>query len=436
MTLEFWSYAAILFLLNAPHYVLCSVPFFPDLRVKKSLVIVMILATSVVMAASRSYVDNYIPDPRRFETLFLCIFYVLYFIQYKAYFAISTAKLFYIFLVVQAYSSLLNVSGKFIQLRLPVDPQTTGGEWLYTGIVLALMAATYPFLFRFFKNTFSEVFHQYPDHGFWKLCVTPFLYFIIIMIYTTVLPMELLFSGWEMFVVFVLIALTGLTTYYLTLRAGVDMADKIRQQAEMGTQLALQAQRFQQLTENIEYARAARHDLRHHLSVLSNYVNNQNYDGLRAYLDDYTDNLPEDTIAPLCRNYAVDAVARYYLSRLSGTGVEMNIRFQLPAETGIPDSDLCIVFGNILENAVESCLSQKEGKRFLTARCETTARRVLLTVDNSCGDGVTAIRTERYKGLGVGLNSVRAVAEKYGGALDFRKEDGICKTSVILLMNG
>ena len=320
--LEYFSYSAILFLLNAPHYVLCCVPFFPDLRVKKRTVFTMILVTSVLVAACRSYIETFVSGPRQFETLYLFVCYVLYFVQYKAYFAISTAKLFYIFLVVQAYSSLLNVAGKFIQLRLPVDPQTPGGEWLYTGIVLVLMAATYPFLFRFFKNTFSEVYHQYPDRGFWKLCVTPVLYFIIIMIYTTVLPAEFLFSGWEMFVVFLLIALTGLTTYYLTLRTGVDMADKTRRQAEMETQLALQAQRFRQLTENIEHARAARHDLRHHLSVISTYVNDQNYDGLRTYLNDYTDNLPEDAIAPLCGNYAVDAVARHYLSRAQAAGAD------------------------------------------------------------------------------------------------------------------
>ena len=431
--LEFASYSAIIFLLNAPHYVLCCVPFFSDLRVKKRTVITMILVTSVIMSVFRSYIDTFVPNYRQFETLLLCVFYILYFIQYKFCFAISTAKLFYIFLVVQAYSSLLNVAGKFIQLRIPVDYQTPAGEWLYAVIVLVLMAATYPFLFRFFKNTFSEVFHQYPDRGFWKLCVTPILYFIIIMIYTTVLPVELLFTGWEIFVIFTIIVLTGLTTYYLTLRTGVDMADKTRQQAEMGTQLALQAQRFRQLTENIEHARAARHDLRHHLSVISNYVNDQNYDGLRAYLDEYTDNLPEDAIAPLCQNYAVDAVARHYLSRVHQTGVELNIRFQLPAETGIPDSDLCIVFGNILENAVESCLRQKKGRRFITACCEATGKRVLLTVDNSGDDGTAAAKADRYKGMGVGMKSVRAVAEKYGGSLDFRREGGIYKTSVILL---
>lgn len=435
MMLEFLSDSAIPFLLSAPHYVLCCVPFFPDLRVKKRTVITMILMTSLIMSICRSSLDTFVPDSRRFEALFLFLFYILYFIQYKFCFAISTAKLLYIFFVVQAYSSILNVAGKFIQLRIPVDSHTLGGQWLYTGLVLVLMAATYPFLFRFFKNTFSEVFHQYPDRGFWKLCVTPFLYFIIIMIYTTLLPADFLFSGWQMFVVFLLIALTGLTTYYLTLRTGVDMADKTRRQAEVEGQLALQAQRFQQLTETIEHARAARHDLRHHLSVISTYVNDGNVDGLRAYLNDYTGNLPEDAIAPLCQNYAVDAVARHYLDRAQAAGVELDIQFQLPQETGLPDSDLCIVFGNILENAVESCLRQKDGRRFIAARCEALGRRVVLTVDNSGSEKPAKGKPERYKGLGVGLGSVAAVAEKHDGSLDFRQENGVYKTSVILMTN-
>lgn len=431
--LDFITQFAASFFLHAPHYVLCCVPFFPDLRVKKRTVIGMILTTVLLMSVCRACIYTFVPDPRRFEFLYLSVFYILCFIQYKACFVISTAKLFYIFLVVQAYSSLLNVAGKFIQLRIFPDTRYPVDSWLYVGITVFLMAVTYPFLFRFFKNTFSQVFHQYPDRGFWKLLITPALYFLLILIYTTILPAALLFSGWEMFVVFVLIAVVGLTTYYLTLRTGVDMADQTRQRAEMESQIALQAQRFQQLTENIEHARAARHDLRHHLSVIRNYVSDQNVEGLRTYLDEYTDNLSEDAVAPLCQNYAVDAVARHYLSRTKAAGTELDIRFRLPMEAGVPDSDLCIVFGNILENAVESCLRQESGRRFITARCEATGKRILLTVDNSGDSGVTAGKTERYKGMGVGLKSVRAVAEKYGGSMDFRRENGVYKTSVILL---
>lgn len=57
----------------------------------------------------------------------------------------------------------------------------------------------------------------------------------------------------------------------------------------------------------------------------------------------------------------------------------------------------------------------------------------MLSADNS-GDAVASSgKTDRYKGMGVGLRSVRAVVEKHGGSLDFRKEDGVYKTSVILL---
>ena len=424
-----------LFFLNAPHYVLCSVPFFPDLRVKKRTVISMILATAVVLSTCRTLLRLYLPDPYQFDTLVLVVFYLLYFIQYKFCFRVSTAKLLYIFFVVQEYSSLLNVAGKFIELQFFPDRITQGSTLLYTLIVVLEMVATYPFLFWFFKRIFSRVFHEYADKGFWKLCIAPALYFVIIMIYTTVLPLNLVFSGWQMFMVFLLIVLTGLVTHYISLRIGVDMADKTRRQAEVEGQLALQAQRFQQLTETIEHARAARHDLRHHLSVISNYVNDGNYDGLRAYLNDYTGNLPEDAIAPLCQNYAVDAVARHYLDRARAAGVELDIQFQLPQKTGLPDSDLCIVFGSILENAVESCLRQKEGHRFIAARCEALGRRVVLTVDNSGSEEPAKGKPERYKGMGVGLGSVAAVAEKHDGSLDFRQENGVYKTSVILMTN-
>lgn len=396
---EFLRFFLYMFLLNTPHYVLCSVPFFPDLRVKKRTVISMILVTGVVMALCQTLLRTKLHDSHQFEPLVLDAFYLLYFIQYKVSFRVSTAKLLYIFFVVQAYSSLLNVRAKFIELQIYPERITQTATPLYTLIVVLEMLVTYPFLFQFFRKTFSRVFHEYADRDFWKLCIAPALYFGVIMLYTTVLPAEQIFSGWEMFLIFVLLA-AGLVTYYITLRIGVDMADNTRRQAEMESQLALQAQHYAQLTETIEHARAARHDLRHHLSVISTYVNEENYTGLRGYLDDYTGNLPEDAIAPLCQNYAVDAVARHYLARAAG--VELDLRFQLPQETGIPDSDLCIVFGNILENAVESCLRQKKGRRFIAARCETMGRHMVLTVDNSGDTEPASGKPERYKAWALG----------------------------------
>ena len=430
--LEIIRFSVCVMLLNIPHYLLCSVPFFEDLRVKPRTVISMIVLTGIVTSVANVLLVSFVPNWERFNTPFLLTCYLIYVLQYMRYFKISIFKLISVFFIVQAYSTMLNMTGKFIHVRLYPEPAAVRAATSYTLIVLGLMAVTYPMLFLFFKNRFTKVFRQYSDKGFWRLCITPLLFFVINLILTAMIQGRS-FSNADLFVLYLIIMLTGLITYYLTLRAGVDMAESSEARSEMEKRLALQAQHYLQLTERVEHTRAARHDLRHHLSVILAYVERADRDGLAKYLEDYLGHMPEDAIAPLCGNYAVDAVAQHYLQMAREAGAELSIRFQIPNNAGIIDSDLCIVFGNILENAAESVANQTEGPRFITARCEAKNGRIVLTVDNSGGEPTGGKAAEPFKGLGIGLRSVRAVADRHGGSLTFERVGDVYKTSVMLM---
>ena len=61
----------------------------------------------------------------------------------------------------------------------------------------------------------------------------------------------------------------------------------------------------------------------------------------------------------------------------------MDVKLELPADTGIKDTDLTIVFGNLFENAVHSVIGQSGGRRFIFARCGIENNKLILTVDNS-----------------------------------------------------
>jgi len=61
---------------------------------------------------------------------------------------------------------------------------------------------------------------------------------------------------------------------------------------------------------------------------------------------------------------------------------------------------------------------------------------MVFTVDNSGSETNTKGKASRYKGAGIGLSSVRAVAEKYNGIVEFSRDWKVYKTSVILLIPG
>ena len=215
--------------------------------------------------------------------------------------------------------------------------------------------------------------------------------------------------------------------YMIILSTEMAEKEKMLELAQIQTenQLALQTNRYEQIVANIEKTRQERHDLRHHLSVVSAYVEKNNYESLKTYLADYLGSLPKNEEPPYCQNHAVDAVVRHYAARARAAGAEIEIEINLPRQAGVPDSDLCIVFGNILENAAKAIERQNAGRKYVKAKCETDDSKIVITVDNSVNVG------EKQRS-GIGLKSVRTVAEKSDGGVLFESGVGIYQSSVLI----
>lgn len=74
----------------------------------------------------------------------------------------------------------------------------------------------------------------------------------------------------------------------------------------------MQNLQYENLQDKIADARRAKHDVRHHISLMQEYVRNREYDELEKYLNSYQQSLPDDTLINFCENKAVNAVMLYF----------------------------------------------------------------------------------------------------------------------------
>lgn len=417
------------FALNAPYYLLCCIPFLNHLRVRPAVLVTMVLGTSLLVGAYYALRQALLPQAQWMDTLVLLLFYAAYLMQYRRYFDLTLPRLFYIFLIVQAYANLINITAKFIAVRLYPQQAAVLASLPYGVANLVLMALTLPLLYYLFRGPFRAAMTELSDRNFWQLCITPVLFFLINLLYTNVF-VRYAFADAAIFTIYALLLFTGFVTYYVTVRTALDTVKSARVAAEnrnMERQLALQVENYRQLTDSIGQARAARHDLRHHLAVMTAYLEEGDQEGLRQYLETYRANLTQETLPVQCANYAVDAIVRHYLAPAHKAGVRLDLRLALPEDVGVPDADLCIIFGNLFENAARAVCAQRGEDRFLSARCEARAGRLVLTVDNTAAPG------PQPPG-GLGQQSVKAVAEKYQGAARFEQQDGVYRASIMLLL--
>ncbi len=200
----------------------------------------------------------------------------------------------------------------------------------------------------------------------------------------------------------------------------------------------MQKEHYRRITETALQEKQQRHDFRHHIAALRGLLEKGETHAAAAYLDALAAPSTVDNRPAVCRNETVNAVALYYLDMASRFGIaDCSIRLEIPEDTGsVPAHALCIVIGNLLENAVTACAGADAP--FIRMRGRLSDGILTIVMDNRYA---SISRTPEggflsgKPGGGIGLLSVRSIAEKYGGGCRFEAADTVFSSSVYLRLS-
>lgn len=217
--------------------------------------------------------------------------------------------------------------------------------------------------------------------------------------------------------------LLGMAGVYKT---AVRVMDTARAAADAQAGLALASRRvamqqsyYDRMLSQMEEVRRMRHDLRHHRAALSALIKAGDTAALSEYLNAA---MPAEDVVPATGNLTADSVLTYYLDMARALSVQVETNVAIGRETPVSDPELCVLLGNLLENAVEAQKYVPPERRFIRVAAKADARSLTLAVDNRF-DGALRQENGAYasrkagEGHGLGLASVRAVCEHCGGVL-------------------
>ena len=259
------------------------------------------------------------------------------------------------------------------------------------------------------------------------------LFFVLYMALPVIaIVVQFLFFG----ITYISIALTLITViFYIRIHTEQvrDMASHIQ---AVNQQLEMQRGQYARMIENDKHNKAARHDIRHHLAALGGLADAGSAAEIKDYLTDLIGAMDGARDTKYCENLTVNAVVSHYLDIAKDEGGEVSSRFVMPEEPGnVSAMDLCVVLGNLLENAVEAC-RRMDGGRFIRANSMVKGTALFITIDNSHSGRITkngdTFMSSKREGEGIGISSVKAIAQKYDGEVRFDAEDGVFKASVML----
>ena len=218
--------------------------------------------------------------------------------------------------------------------------------------------------------------------------------------------------------------------YWLLLR------ESVRRRRDSDYQKTLEIQQFQyeNITREMENDRRMRHDMRHWLGGLSALLEQNKPEEMKAYLAEVIDQTARGENRIYCQNSTVNGLLQYYV----GLARNEDIRCRVQADCGdltISPTDLTVVFGNVMENAIRACRDFPEG-RYITIQVGTFGGSMVIQIENPCkgihpsgryrlegGFLPAAAFLSPRAGGGYGLSSLEHTARKYGGDAWFRYDE-------------
>lgn len=375
----------------------------------------------------------------RWTTLIRYAFLLVYMALSFALIRDSFPKLMFTYLLLLSWSFFVYGNANYVESRFFWDFSDRHPYLVYNAARVAVYLVTCPFLLHFYSHTVADAL-RINDRTLWRyLWVIPLFSALFGMLYCTTQDVYA-YASWQFLVSRYLMLLGSCYVSYVALR--VLTISRSRAQLEEALRYAdrsliAQKKQFDSLSAHMDEMRRARHDLRQHLAVVQSFIDRDDKAGLSEYIDIYKSELPPDTLELYCRDDVVNAVLCYYASQARGSRIRFEAKVDYPADCPVSATDITVLLGNLLENAVEACRREPIERRLIRLRVARRGGAALLVLaDNPClapvsfEDGLPL--SSKRAGHGIGAASVREIAVRYGGEARFEQRDGMFRASVFL----
>lgn len=194
---------------------------------------------------------------------------------------------------------------------------------------------------------------------------------------------------------------------------------------------------YQALQERMEETRRMRHDLRHHIHMVNYYLEEKEYDKLQEYVNAYRDSIPDGEKIRFCEHRLINNIVFYFASQAHEHEIDFDAKLSIAGDMPMNEHEISVLFGNLLENAVDACLEQKDFGRRIIVKGKGDAHSLIFTVDNTFENEIRKsekgeLLTTKPNGNGIGVNSAKKIVERYNGFFSADKKGDMFCVSFML----
>ena len=159
------------------------------------------------------------------------------------------------------------------------------------------------------------------------------------------------------------------------------------------------------------------------LTHIQDLLSNHKYPEAAAALDSFSQTFQKERFHPYCQDNLIQAILEGKKLRAEQYHIQVSYEIFLPDKLSIEITDLCSVFFNLMDNAIEACLQSGSQKPFIRLSTEFSGECLSIYLHNTKNPeqifNHQTTKKESYNPLpshGFGLSIIEDICQKYDGA--------------------
>lgn len=205
-----------------------------------------------------------------------------------------------------------------------------------------------------------------------------------------------------------------------------EQAEEIYNHQQYEQHLKSQLKHLDEIQLSQRQLRKFKHDFSNYIIGLKSYLDSEDLDGAKAYINNLSEKLTAGRNTITTGNTALDAVLNTKKIAAENKGIKFIVKIQIPETLPIEPIDICSVFGNAIDNAIEACEKIKNNDKeiVLTILCQN--KRMFCKIENTVlkqnNPSLTTSKSDKLN-HGFGIENIKTTLSKYKCDPEFKFEN-------------
>ena len=198
-------------------------------------------------------------------------------------------------------------------------------------------------------------------------------------------------------------------------------------------ELEYESAHYRELEQHQQEIRRIRHDIKNELSGIYGYLENGEVGEGKKEIEILLQQMTAAEQKIFTANAVVNGILNLKLQKMEMAQTEYEFDIHIPEQLKIQGTDLGVLLGNLLDNAIEAC-QEFQGEKKIRLLMEYQNSGVVIHCENPCNEDTETLQTKKKDKInhGFGMGSIAQIVKKYDGFWEYQMKSGLFKVTVNL----